>query len=229
MGTAAALASVVAAGAALTGCVERKLIVRSDPPGAILYLEDEQVAGQTPVEVPFEWDGVRRVRLQAPGHHVLETTAAIDARWYDWFPLDVFAQFLYPGTISDVRMFDYQLEPYVDRKATPAELEEQHATLDALKERADAYRAGGSEGPGNTAVAAQPQAEGPAPAPGAGATPPAGAGPKSPPPAKVDLPPPVPAVPRPKPPAPQPPEPEQEPQKPVKPGEPLPPPKKPGR
>ena len=143
------LGAVLAAGAAsaLTGCVERKLVIRSDPPGAVLFLEDEEVPQTTPVEIPFDFDGVRRVRLQAPGHAVLETTAAIESRWYDWFPLDVFAQFLWPGTIVDEQAFDFPLEPYHMSNLTPEQLADARERLAALKLRAADYRAGGAEGP----------------------------------------------------------------------------------
>jgi hypothetical protein len=151
LASAAALSAVLALG----GCVERKLVIQSDPPGAIVSLEDEELPGRTPVEVPFEWDGVRRVKLQREGHHVLEATADVEARWYDWFPLDVVAQFLWPGTIEDVRTFDYRLEPYADwraldpeqRRAVEAQARERMA---GLRERADTHKAGGSAGPGGT-------------------------------------------------------------------------------
>jgi hypothetical protein len=149
--------------AGLPGCVERKLVIRSDPPGAIVSLEDQALPGRTPIEIPFEWDGVRRVTLQAEGHRVLETTADIESRWYDWFPLDAFAQFLYPGTIRDVRVFDYRLEPYVpvEQHTTREQAAELDERMAALKERADSYRTGGSAGPGGTAPPAQPESRAP--------------------------------------------------------------------
>ncbi|MCE9638492.1 MAG: PEGA domain-containing protein [Planctomycetes bacterium] len=145
---------VLAASVALVvgGCVERKLVIRSDPPGAIVSLEDTVLDQRTPLELPFDWDGVRRVTLQAPGYRTLQTTAAIDARWYDWFPLDAFAQFLYPGTIRDMRMFDFTLEPYhpLDKALSPEQKADLRERMAALNERAEAYRTGGSEGPASS-------------------------------------------------------------------------------
>jgi PEGA domain-containing protein len=146
----------------LGGCVERKLVLRTDPPGAMVSLEDEPVPGRTPLEVPCEWDGVRRVTLTKEGHHVLETTADVSSRWYDWFPLDFLAQFLWPGTIHDDRVFEWKLEPYLDWRTLSAEEkrgQEQgdQERLGALKERAETYRRGGSAGPGGKAPSTTPE------------------------------------------------------------------------
>lgn len=165
--SAAALVSLAAALAA-GGCVERKLVIRSDPPGAIVSLEDKVLEQRTPLEVPFDWDGVRRVTLQAPGHRTLETTAAVDARWYDWFPLDAVAEFLYPGTIRDVRSFDFRLEPYhpLDKALTADQKTDLGERMAALRDRADVYRAGGSEGPASAPPAgAKDEPPPPPPAP----------------------------------------------------------------
>lgn len=152
-------AAVVVAAAALPallagpGCVERKLVIRSDPPGALVSLEDEPVGVPTPVEIPFEFDGVRRVTLAAPGHQVLETQARLATRWHDWFPLDFVAEFLWPGTIEDVQEFEYRLEPFavpLDRPFTDEEKAALRERLDDLTARADEYRLAGSTGPGGT-------------------------------------------------------------------------------
>jgi hypothetical protein len=49
---------------ACAGCVERKLTIASDPPGALTYINDTEV-GRTPVTVPFLWYGDYDVRLRA--------------------------------------------------------------------------------------------------------------------------------------------------------------------
>ena len=46
----------------VTGCVERKMYIRSEPGGAPVWL-DETYAGVTPLEHPFVHYGVRRVRV----------------------------------------------------------------------------------------------------------------------------------------------------------------------
>lgn len=127
---------------AVSGCVQRKMVIRSDPPGAVVSLDDQRLDETTPVEVPFVWDGGRRVTLSAPGHEVLETTATLEPRWYDYFPLDAFAEFLYPGTIEDVQEFDFELRPYtpVAAPVTDADVQRLRERADDLERRADRER-----------------------------------------------------------------------------------------
>ncbi len=60
---------------ALTGCVERLITVRSQPPGALVHLNDEEI-GRTPVTVPFKFYGVYDVRLEHEGDWVPAPEAA---------------------------------------------------------------------------------------------------------------------------------------------------------
>jgi len=142
-GTAAALAL---SAACLPACVERKMVIRSDPPGALITLDGVETDLVTPAEIPFDFGGTRAVMLTAPGRKVLETTAKLEDPWFTYFPLDVGAEFLWPGTIEDVQAFDFTLEGYepVDRSLLP----ELKKRLDEVKLRAASHRAGGSEGPG---------------------------------------------------------------------------------
>lgn len=137
----AAAAAAVASG----GCVERKMMIRSDPPGAVITLDGERLEQRTPAEVPFDFGGTRGVTLAAPGYRLLETTAHVDDPWFTYFPLDVFAEFVWPGTIEDVQEFEFQLVPYAS-KSTKTD-DEAKRKLEELKLRAASYRAGGSEGP----------------------------------------------------------------------------------
>jgi PEGA domain-containing protein len=140
----AALAAVAAA-LAPAGCVERKMMIRSDPPGAVITLDGERIEQRTPAEVPFDFGGTRGVTLAAPGHKLLESTAEVADPWFTYFPLDVFAEFLWPGTIEDVQEFDFTLEPYAAASTTSKE--ELRRRLDELKLRAESFRAGGADGP----------------------------------------------------------------------------------
>ena len=141
--------ALLLAAAATTGCVERKMVVRSDPEGARLLLELDEIEGRTPVEVPFQYAGVREVVLIKPGYKVLETTATVENRWHSYFPLDFFAEILWPGTIHDVQEFHFKLEPYDDYdESQDAENERR---VEELRKRAEAHRRGGSKGPGGVA------------------------------------------------------------------------------
>ena len=136
------------------GCVERKMLIRSDPPGALITLDGQELETRTPAEVPFDFGGERAVTLAVPGRRVLETTAHVADPWFTYFPLDIGAEFLWPGTIHDVQTFDYKLEAYqpLDKALTQEQKSELRQKLAGLKLRAATYRAGGSQGPGKADV-----------------------------------------------------------------------------
>jgi len=66
----------------LPGCVRRKLLITSEPAGALVYLNDQEI-GRTPLEVPFTWYGTYDVRLEKAGYEPMWTTAEADAPWWD--------------------------------------------------------------------------------------------------------------------------------------------------
>ena len=49
--------------ATLGGCVLRSLTVNSEPPGAMVYLDDELI-GETPVTTTFTYYGTRKITLE---------------------------------------------------------------------------------------------------------------------------------------------------------------------
>ena len=159
----ALLVALVLAAPALGGCVHRRMVIRSTPSGAVVVIDGERLDQRTPATVPFVWDGTRSVTLMAAGHHVLDAEAALEPRWYDWFPLDFVAEFLWPGTIEDERVFEYTLTPYAAAADDPAALRERAGRLldDAAR-----FRAGGSDGPVDTVPeGARPETPSDAPPP----------------------------------------------------------------
>ena len=89
---AAALVGVVA----VAGCVERRLTVHSEPEGALVYLNNQEV-GRTPMTHGFIWYGTYDVRLRQAGYETLKTQQSIVAPWWQWVPFDFFADIL-PAT-----------------------------------------------------------------------------------------------------------------------------------
>ena len=110
----------------LTGCVERKLTINTEPAGAMVTLNDEQI-GESPVTVSFNWYGDYWVRAGKEGYETLQTHRELKAPWYDWFPMDFFAQVLYPGRIIDSYEWTFELAPRQD--PTREQLIEQADTL----------------------------------------------------------------------------------------------------
>lgn len=92
------------------GCVQRRMIVRSNPPGAVVYIDDYEV-GTTPVATNFTYYGTRKIRLVKNGYETLTVMQPVPAPWYQWTPFDFIAENLIPGKIHDTRTFEYPLVP----------------------------------------------------------------------------------------------------------------------
>lgn len=73
------------------GCVQRTISITSDPPGALVYLNDEEV-GRTPVTVPFTFYGVYDVRMEAEGYQPLWTEQKAKAPWWETPGIDLIAE-----------------------------------------------------------------------------------------------------------------------------------------
>lgn len=93
-----------------TGCVQRRLTIRSNPPGALVYVDNEEI-GITPVATDFVYYGTRQIRLVKDGFETLTVLQPIPAPWYQIFPLDFVAENVVPGEIRDERVLDFALVP----------------------------------------------------------------------------------------------------------------------
>jgi hypothetical protein len=105
-----ALAAVALAAGLLTGCVERKYVITSDPPGA-LVLRNGQPIGVTPVDDHFIYYGNYKFTLIKDGYQTLQVDQEITTPWYQYFPIDFASENLVPCQISDMRRFHYVMEP----------------------------------------------------------------------------------------------------------------------
>lgn len=115
----------------LSGCVERRLTILTEPEDAVVWLNDEEI-GATPVTVSFNWYGDYNVRIEKPGYAILNTHRKLDRPTHDKFPIDFFAEVLWPKKIEDTYTWTFELEPF---QATPtADLME---SAQQLRERAN--------------------------------------------------------------------------------------------
>jgi hypothetical protein len=95
-----------------TGCVQRRMTVRSNPPGALVYVDDQpDPIGVTPVSHDFIYYGTRKFRLVKDGYETLTVMQPISPPWYQYVPVDFVAENLVPGQIRDHRCLDFQLKP----------------------------------------------------------------------------------------------------------------------
>lgn len=97
----------------LAGCVERKLTINTDPQGAIVVLNDEEI-GISPVTVSFEWYGDYNVRLSKEGFQTVKTHHELKPPWYDYFPFDFFAQIVNPNRTVDSYEWTFTLPPQTE-------------------------------------------------------------------------------------------------------------------
>jgi hypothetical protein len=94
----------------LPGCVRRRLMVRSNPPGAMVYV-DNQLIGTTPCATSFVYYGTREIRLVKAGYETYTVNQPIPAPWYQIPPLDFVSENLAPRQIQDFRTVTYDLKP----------------------------------------------------------------------------------------------------------------------
>lgn len=94
----------------LPGCVRRQLTVQSNPPGALVYVDNQQI-GTTPCSVDFIYYGTREIRLIKPGYDTLTINQPIPSPWYQVPPLDFVSEVLVPYKIRDNRTVAFNLQP----------------------------------------------------------------------------------------------------------------------
>jgi hypothetical protein len=116
-------------GIGLCGCVERKLTINTEPPGAMVVLNDEEI-GQSPVTVGFNWYGDYCVRISKEGFQTLNTHQELEGPWYDDFPFDFFAQIVSPKRIVDSSEWTFELSPM-----PPISRDELIRSAERMKER----------------------------------------------------------------------------------------------
>jgi hypothetical protein len=122
------LAMLLVSGTALAcGCVERRYTVRSDPPGALVIVNDESI-GPAPASHNYYYYGDREITLVLDGYETRTVIQPFNAPWYDNYLTEFFTENLIPWTIRDERDFTYKLSPA------------QSPTEEVLTNRAEALR-----------------------------------------------------------------------------------------
>jgi hypothetical protein len=119
----------------LTGCVERRIYVRSEPVGADVYIDGEYI-GRTrpdnhvdgPLYANFIFYGTREYTVRKPGYETVSGRIQLQAPWYEYPPIDFFAEVLTPWYIVDEHEINVTMQ-----KAKPADVE-------GLYQRARDYR-----------------------------------------------------------------------------------------
>ncbi|MFM7563295.1 MAG: PEGA domain-containing protein [Planctomycetota bacterium] len=95
-----------------SGCVQRRMLIRSQPEGAMVTI-DRQAIGQTPVSVPFTYYGTREIQLEKEGYQTIQVRQRLRPPWYEVFPLSFFSNHFAMREVRDVRRLDFELIPKV--------------------------------------------------------------------------------------------------------------------
>ena len=85
------------------------MTIRSNPPGALVYVDDYQL-GTTPVSHDFIYYGTRKIRLVKDGYETLTVRQPFPIPWYEIFPLDFVTENLIPWEVRDERVRRASLE-----------------------------------------------------------------------------------------------------------------------
>jgi hypothetical protein len=93
-----------------SGCVRRRMTVRTNPPGATVSV-DNQVIGTTPAASSFVYYGTREFRVEKDGYRTETIMRRFDPPWYEFPGLDFISETLWPGEIRDERIIDVELVP----------------------------------------------------------------------------------------------------------------------
>lgn len=115
----------------LAGCVERTMRIQTDPPGALVVVNDEEV-GNSPVKFSFLWYGDYDIILRKQGYETLKTHHRVAPPWYQLPPFDLVAETMIIGTLHD----DHVLPSYTLKKAETPALDEVIERALELRERA---------------------------------------------------------------------------------------------
>jgi hypothetical protein len=96
----------------LSGCVSRRMTIRSEPPGALVELDGQRI-GYAPVSVDFTYYATREITLSKVGYEPLTIQQPVPAPWYQHFPLDFVSDNFLFSQVTNRHEFTYQLQPQV--------------------------------------------------------------------------------------------------------------------
>jgi hypothetical protein len=99
------------------GCVERTIDVTSNPPGALVTMNDQEI-GRTPLSKTFTWYGTFDVQVRKEGYQTLKTETPVIAPIWEWFPFDLLIELL-PVRLEDHHDIAYTLTPFSDEQSDP--------------------------------------------------------------------------------------------------------------
>ncbi len=95
-----------------SGCVRRRMTVRTSPPGATISI-DNQLIGTSPAATSFVYYGTREIRIEKDGYRTETIRRKMKPPWYEWPVAEFVSETLWPGELRDERIIDVELVPAV--------------------------------------------------------------------------------------------------------------------
>jgi hypothetical protein len=93
-----------------TGCLRKRMTVRTNPPGAMVYV-DRQYIGLSPVSTNYVYYGTRNFEVVRDGYRTEKFLRRFNPPWYAIPPLDFVTETLWPFEKRDERIIDVQMSP----------------------------------------------------------------------------------------------------------------------
>ena len=115
------------------GCVRRRLTVRTSPPGAAVYV-DNQYVGVSPTATSTTYYATRQIEVVKDGYRHEKILRRFNPPWYQLPPLDFVTDTLWPKKIRDERIVDITMVP------------QQLMSSDELQARANGLRVQAAQG-----------------------------------------------------------------------------------
>jgi hypothetical protein len=125
--------ALLAAAALSGGCLKRTISVTTEPPGALVWINDVEV-GRTPLETDFTFYGKYDVRIRREGYEPLITSAKADTPVQELPGIDLLAEAM-PVRFTNVVRWHWDLVPLAEQSQNKEQAEQ------ALIARANDLRA----------------------------------------------------------------------------------------
>ncbi|WP_437228523.1 PEGA domain-containing protein [Planctomicrobium sp. SH661] len=95
-----------------SGCVSRRMTIRTNPPGALVEVDGKRL-GLSPVSTDFTYYGTHEFTISAPGYETLTVQQKVKTPFYQYVPIDFITNHFMPGRVTDRHDFTYTLQPRV--------------------------------------------------------------------------------------------------------------------
>ena len=113
--------------------MRRRLTIRSNPPGALVFVDDQAI-GVTPVSTSYTHYGTRKIQIFKDGFDTVTAKQRFPKPWYQYPVIEFFAENLWPLEIRDERYVDFEMVP------------QQMVPNEKLLERAESLRMSSRQG-----------------------------------------------------------------------------------